>query len=141
MAKKDSLLGHCLTRAVIAEQGGIEAAVAKYGQKAERLSKWRVNALAMKATPKAARVAGFIVMWATAMRLDERESLTITEYQRFWSESERKAYRRQVEFRELWPEYETPNELATQMVAYLRRRKDAAGDESPTELMKVPVLA
>ena len=52
MAKKDSLLAHCLARAVIHEQGGLEAAAAKYGPKAERLSKWRATATAVKVTPK-----------------------------------------------------------------------------------------
>ena len=141
MAKKDSLLAHCLARAVIHEQGGLEAAAAKYGPKAERLSKWRATATAVKVTPKASRVAGFVVLWATAMRIEELDSFSITEYQRYWNESERQAYRRQVEFRELWPEYETPNELAGQIVAYLRKRGEAKQGKSTTELMTVPVLA
>ena len=57
MAQKDSLLAHCLARAIIAEQGGLEAAAEKYGPNAERLSKWRATALAVKVTPKASRVA------------------------------------------------------------------------------------
>lgn len=141
MAKKDSLLAHCLARAVIHEQGGLEAAAAKYGPKAERLSKWRATATAVKVTPKASRVAGFVVLWATAMRVEDLDSFSITEYQRYWNESERQAYRRQVEFRELWPEYETPNELAGQIVAYLRKRDEAKEGKSTTELMTVPVLA
>ena len=140
MAKRDSLLAHCLARAIIAEQGGIEAAAAKYGPKAERMSKWRATALAVKVTPKASRVAGFVSLWAMAMRNEQVDSFSITEYQRYWSESERQAYRRQVEFRELWPEYETPNELALQIVSYLRRRGETKHDKS-TELMTVPVLA
>jgi hypothetical protein len=141
VAKKDSLLAHCLARAVIHEQGGLEAAAAKYGPKAERLSKWRATATAVKVTPKASRVAGFVVLWATAMRVEDLDSFSITEYQRYWNESERQAYRRQVEFRELWPEYETPNELAGQIVAYLRKRGEAKEGKSTTELMTVPVLA
>jgi hypothetical protein len=141
VAKRDSLLAHCLARAVIHEQGGLEAAVAKYGSKAERLSKWRATATAVKVTPKASRVAGFVVLWATAMRLEDLDSFSITEYQRYWNESERQAYRRQVEFRELWPEYETPNEVARQIVAYLRERGEAKEGKSTTELMTVPVLA
>ena len=141
MAKRDSLLAHCLARAIIAEQGGVEAASAKYGPNAERLSKWRATALAVKVTPKASRVAGFVVLWATAMRIEEKDAFSITEYQRYWNESERQAYRRQVEFRDLWPEYETPNELAGQIVAYLRKRAESKGEQSTTELMTVPVLA
>jgi hypothetical protein len=74
-------------------------------------------------TPKASRVAGFIVMWAAAMAEEKADSYSITEYQRYWYESERQAYRLQAEFRELWPEMETPNELASQLVDYLRRHK------------------
>jgi hypothetical protein len=80
---------------------------------------------AAKVTPKASRVAAFIIQWALAMRDEDVPSYTITEYQRYWSEGERKAYRRQAEFRDLWPEYETPNELAAQVVAYLRTHDDA----------------
>jgi hypothetical protein len=138
--KKDSLLAHCLARAVIHEQGGPEAALAKYGPNAEHLSKWRATAMAVKVTPKASRVAGFISLWATAMMVEELDSFSITEYQRYWHESERQAYRRQVEFRDLWPEYETPNELAGQIVVYLRKRGEAKRDQSTTELMTVPVL-
>ena len=47
------------------------------------------------------------------------DEFSITEYQRYWNESERQTYRLQSEFRELWPEYETPNEFARQMVRQL----------------------
>ena len=68
--------------------------------------------LSLKVTPKASRVAAFIVLWALAMRDEGKDAYTITEYQRYYNESERQAYRDQAEFRELWPEFETPNELA-----------------------------
>lgn len=76
----------------------------------------------MKVTPKASRVAAFIVQWAVGMRDEGHDEYSITEYQRYWSENERQAYRLQKEFRELWPEYETPNELARQLVKYLDGR-------------------
>ena len=48
--------------------------------------------------------------------LDEGvDEYSITEYQRCWNEGERQTYRLQGEFRELWPEYETPNEFAQKM--------------------------
>ena len=48
-----------------------------------------------KVTPKATRVASFIVMWAAAT-LDERiDPYSITEYQRYWIEGERQTYRLQ----------------------------------------------
>jgi hypothetical protein len=112
----DTILGHCIARAVIQEQGGLEAAVAKYGPRAERLSKWESLRTVAKVTPKASRVATFIVLWAIAMRDEKRDSYSITEYQRYWNENERQAYRVQNEFRELWPEFETPSELGRQIV-------------------------
>ena len=119
----DSLLAHCIARGVIAEQGGIEQAVEIYGARAERLSKWAALRTAAKVTPKASRVAGFIVMWAVAMADDKVEAYSITEYQRYWNEGERQAYRLQSEFRELWTEFETPNELASQIVSSLKSQK------------------
>jgi hypothetical protein len=117
--KRDSLLAHCIARAVIHDQGGLEAATEKYGPKGERLSKWTATMAAAKVTGKASRVSAFIVMWAAAMREEGIDEFSITEYQRYWNESERRAYRLQVEFRELWPEYETPNELARRIVRHL----------------------
>ena len=40
MANRDSLLAHCIARAVIQDEGGLEAAKAKYGEHAERWSTW-----------------------------------------------------------------------------------------------------
>jgi hypothetical protein len=117
--RRDSLLAHCIARAIIHEQGGIDAAVDTYGPKAERLSKWAAVKAAAKATPKASRVAAFMVMWAAAMLDEDAEAFSITEYQRYWNEGERQTYRLQHEFRELWPEFETPNEFASQIVKQL----------------------
>jgi hypothetical protein len=127
----DTLLGHCIARAVIDDAGGLEAAKARYGENAENWSTWQKFRDVAKATPKAMRVATFIACWAIAMWDDGKDSYTITEYQRYWNESERQAYRLQNEFRELWPEFEsrTPNELATQIVKQVNRRlakKEAA---------------
>lgn len=117
--RRDSLLTHCINRAVFHDQGGVEAATEKYGPQAERLSKWAATMAVAKVTGKASRVSAFIVMWAAAMRDEGVEEYSITEYQRYWNESERRAYRLQAEFRDLWPEFETPNELAKQVVKHL----------------------
>jgi hypothetical protein len=120
--RRDSLLSHCLARAAVADYGGHDEAVEAMGAHAERLSKWSALRVGVKVSPKAARVAGFIVLWAVAMRDEGRDGYSITEYQRYWNENERQAYRLQKEFRELWPEYETPNELARQLLEYLDGR-------------------
>lgn len=114
---------------MIANAGGLDAAQAKWGEDAsgiKRAGKWEQVRLVMKATSKASRVAGFIVMWAIAMRDEGRDSFTITEYQRYWNEAERQAYRHLSEFRELWPDYETPDALARQVLAALPERPNIA---------------
>jgi hypothetical protein len=60
-----------------------------------------------------------MVMWSAAMLDEGVDEFSITEYQRYWNEGERQTYRLQQEFRELWPEYETPNEFARQIVKQL----------------------
>jgi hypothetical protein len=126
--RQDSLLAHCIARAIMADVGGEAAAREKWGDDAAGLraaGRWQQMRLTVKATPKASRVAAFIVLWAWAMKDEKRDGYTITEYQRYYSESERQAYRNQAEFRELWHEYETPDELARQVVPHLRSRTDA----------------
>jgi hypothetical protein len=121
----DSILGHCLARATIASVGGWDAAVEQFEAGELKVNAW----LGVKVTPKASRVATFIVLWSVAMLEEDRDEYSITEYQRYWNESERHAYRVQNEFRELWPEFETPNELASQIVKQVDRRtakRDAA---------------
>jgi hypothetical protein len=113
------LLAHCIARAVIDAQGGIDVAMEKYGPKAERLSKWAALKVVARVTPKASRVAAFVVMWAIAMRDERKDEYSITEYMRYWVEDERQAYRTQNEFRDLWPEFDTPNELAGQILKHI----------------------
>lgn len=137
--RKDTLLAHCVARAMVADQGGEEAAVARFGSKAERLTKWDAFRLGLKVTPRASRVAGFVICWAIAMREERQDEYSITEYQRYWNENERQAYRLQADFRELWPEYETPNELARQVVKHLDAR--VAARDAGSLAMRLQVIA
>ena len=124
----DTVLGHCILRAMAHAEGGIAAVNAKFVA-GERYSKWGALRLTAKVSPKAMRVATFIVCWAIAMKMEGADEYSITEYQRYWKENERQAYRVQHEFRELWPEFENPNELARQIVNQVdarMARKDAA---------------
>jgi hypothetical protein len=110
---------------MVVELGGWEKAEAEFEGGNLKVNAW----LGVKVTPKASRVATFIVFWAVGMRDEKRDSYSITEYQRYWNESERQAYRVQREFRELWPEFETPDELARQIVKHLDakvRKREAA---------------
>jgi hypothetical protein len=124
---------------VVADYGGHDEAAEAIGLNAERLSKWSAMRVGVKVTPKASRVAAFIVQWAVGMRDEGQDEYSITEYQRYWSENERQAYRLQKEFRELWPEYETPNELARQLVQYLDGR--IGGRDVASLPMKLQVTA
>jgi hypothetical protein len=127
--RRDSLLAHCLLRTAIADLGGWEKAEAKLEAGTVKVNSW----LGVKATPKASRVASFITLWAVAMQDEGLDSFSITEYQRYWNEGERQAYRVQSEFRELWPEFDTPNELARQLVKQLH------GKVGKREAMSLPL--
>lgn len=117
----DTILGHCMLRAAIAEEGGLEAVAAK-SEAGEALSKWDAIKALARVTPKASRVATFIVLWAVAMRMEGLSQFSITEYQRYWSEGERQTYRVQKEFRQLFPEFETPDEIARRIVKHIDGR-------------------
>lgn len=137
----DTVLGHCVARAVISDAGGLQAAKERYGENAERWSTLSKLRAVTKATPKASRVASFIVLWALAMWDEGKDSYSITEYQRYWNESERQAYRVQNEFRELWVEFETPNELAAQIVRHLDRKVAKRDAARLPQLLKVEAVA
>src|SRR5437868_1084639 len=117
----DTVLGHCILRALVYEAGGLETANTKYASMSS-LAKWDAVRTAVKVTPKASRVATVIVLWAVAMRMEGRDEFSITEYQRYWNEGERQAYRAQKEFRELWPEYETPDEIGRAISKQIDKR-------------------
>lgn len=118
MPKLESILGHCIVRALIDEYGPAD----QFKKADGRLSKWQALKATTKVTPKASRVATFIVCWAMAMWDEGVDEFSITEYQRYWNESERQAYRVQNEFRDLWPEFDTPNELGRQIVKQFNAR-------------------
>ena len=130
---KDALIVHCLGRAYLAGNGW-EKSEEQSKAGALRVNEWK----AARVAPKATRVALFITSWAAAMRAEDRREYTITEYARFWRETERQAYRLQEEFRELWPEYaeSNPTELALQIVNRrdLKLSKDRKGDPLPFDV-------
>lgn len=118
MQRMDSILGHCLMRAVLESLGGRDEAERRLAAGEVQVNAWS----GVKATPKASRVATFIVLWALGMVYEGVGEFSITEYQRRWNVDERQAYRLQREFRELWPEFETPHALAEQIVGQLDKR-------------------
>jgi hypothetical protein len=85
---------------------------------------------AVKATPMASRVAAFVALWATALLDLDTDTLGPEAYARWAAESPRTVYRRLADFRELWPEYELPNELARLLADEAKRRGSRRADPS-----------
>ena len=140
MAKTDTLLAHCIARAVMADAGGEEGARSRFGDQAEALrsSKWQAFKVAAKATPKASRVASFVAMWGLALYDLGRDELTVDEYAEWANEPRATAFRRQVEYRELWDEVDL-NELAGHVRDHLR--EDRSARNKPNALMSVAISA
>lgn len=90
----------------------------------KRLPVMRQAAVAIKAMPRATRVAEFIALW------------TITKYQEgatspeklsaFWAQPERTMYRRLEEFRAVWGPagYDTPDVIADNLIAEFKARHE-----------------
>ena len=74
----DTVLGHCILRAMAHAEGGI-AAVNARAAAGERYPKWAALRLTAKVSPKAMRVATFIVCWAIAMKMESVDEYSITE--------------------------------------------------------------
>ncbi len=140
MAKTDTILAHCIARAVIVDAGGEEAARVTFGDNAEALrgSKWRAFRLAARATPRASRVAAFIALWGLALYDLDRDELTVDEYAEWASESRATAFRRQAEYRELWDDdHEDVNELARLVRDHVRQNTGAR--RNPNALTSISV--
>jgi hypothetical protein len=72
---------------------------------------------------KGMRVTTFITQWTLASSM-LGHPITLDEYCDWWNENERTAYRHQAQFRELFPELETPQPIANRAIA--RRREKIA---------------
>lgn len=87
-----------------------------------------------RSTNEGSKVAALIVMWALALQDLGRDEIGVEEFAQWQAQSRMTAYRRLAEFRRLWPEYDTPNELARVLVRY-------AGDQQPSPMVAIPVAA
>jgi hypothetical protein len=121
VAKKYTLLAHCIAQAVIYDAGGEAPGKAPYGEQGEKLdsNRWQAFWVAARVTPKASRVASFIALWGLALYDLGRDELTVAEYAEWASESRATSFRRQGEFRQLWPDRDL-NELAGSVRDYVR---------------------
>ena len=127
----DTLLGQTLTRAVLA----IANREVEAGRDPKRKPSLRDRARVLtKATTVSSRVASLCVMWSVALADLERDSLGVEEYVEWSPDSRPTVYRHLHEFRELWPEYDTPNEIALLLLA-------ASKDKLPSLSTPIPVNA
>jgi len=113
MPKTDTLLAQCTIRA--------QRVV--YGDKPGFRDMGKTMALA-------GRVVAFVCTWALA-RQELGRDLTVGEYIEWCGEPPRTPYRRLAEFRDLWPEYGTPNELAALLLAHSARGNPTPGTQIP----------
>jgi hypothetical protein len=65
---------------------------------------------------KGSKVTAFIAQWAIASQAMERP-ITLAEYGEWWKESRATIYRRQAEFRELFPGLDSPQPIADAAIA------------------------
>lgn len=122
--KRESLLIVTLGRAMHDRDGRSGQEISDLVASGERLSRWEASRLAVSAAPRAVRVAGFIVMWALA--LDELGGEVGIEAFADWSAGSRSTvYRSQADFRELFPEYDSPTALAEQLLEVARKRGES----------------
>lgn len=139
MAKLDTVLGHCLIRAAIADAGGAEAAIERYPADAVGgRHRWQALRVMAKVTPKASRVAAFISMWAVALYDLGVDEISVDEFAEWAKESRATAFRRASEYRELWPDIEI-NVLARQLRDHIRTHR--AVQRNPNKLMSVAISA
>lgn len=139
VAKTDTILAHCIARAVMADAGGEEAAKGRYGEDAEVLrgSKWQSFKVAAKVTPRASRVAAFISLWGLALDDLDRDELTVDEYAEWANEPRATAFRRAAEYRELWGNVDV-NELGRRVRDYVRSHREVR--RRPNALTSIPVI-
>lgn len=71
----------------------------------------RLTAERAGGTRKAAKVMAFVMQW-TAVHADLRRRPKVDEYADFWGMSLATAYRELATFREVWPEFLTPSDVA-----------------------------
>jgi ferric-dicitrate binding protein FerR (iron transport regulator) len=128
--KSQTLLGQCMLRASVERARGQGIDV----ENAPKPKKRQAYRLVTLSSLKATRVASFVVLWALALDDLDVDELTLTEWKAWANESERTAWRYLAEFRELFPEFETPTPLALQLRRQMRRRKVGT-----TAAMNLPV--
>src|SRR5215211_1295937 len=138
VAKKDTILAHCIARAAVLQAGGEEAARGAYGENAEalRASRWLAFKVAAKATPRASKVAAFVALWGVALYDLGRDEISVDEYAEWANESRATAFRRAAEYRELWGDVDL-NELGRRVRDHVRSHRQLR--RTPNALVSIPI--
>jgi ferric-dicitrate binding protein FerR (iron transport regulator) len=90
----------------------------------------------LRATPKAMRVCQYVVEWAIALQ-DGPTRATVRDVAAYWRQAEATAYRRNRDFRELFPDEPNPGRLARELIRVQKRRRSTGDVES---LMQLPIV-
>jgi hypothetical protein len=118
--RTDTLLAQCILRAARAHVEDELVAGRDPHITANRRELLRAS---WKSTRVGANAASLTIEWALALDGLNADDLSIAAFGDYSSDSIRTVYRRLVDFRRCWPEYETPNELARIVLAESRLRK------------------
>jgi hypothetical protein len=127
--ERPSVLAFVLHRAGLAYATAAVAGGRDPEKRASVKELWRAT---IKSTATATRVTALIVMWATALRDKDRESLGIEEYVEWSTDSRTASHRYLAEFRRVFPEWNDPNVIALDV---LRASPDR--DPAPSTLLPV----
>jgi hypothetical protein len=91
-----------------------------------------------RSTIVGSKVCALIVLWAIALNELDVDELRVEQFVEWSTDSRATVHRRLHEFRELFPEHETPNELARLVADEARRRRESP---SPHVAIAIPAVA
>ncbi len=117
--RTDTLLAQCILRAARAHVDEDIAAGRDPNVAANRRELLRTS---WKSTRIGSNAATLTIEWALALDDLNVDALGIEAFGEYSTDSIRTVYRRLVDFRRCWPEYDTPNDLALLVLAESRRR-------------------
>lgn len=97
-------------------------------------------AVARAGLMRGSRVTKFVTEWTLVVQA-VGHPITLAEFAEWWSEPMSTAYRRQAQFREVFPELETPQPIADLVIAGKAKKAAGAGVEGIGKLPAAAVLS
>ena len=80
-------------------------------KKKRRNRSWLMQTIERVGMKEAATIGEFVLAWIT-VHSDLQRRPTVEEYNEWWDAAIATSYREQARFREAWPEFSTPSDLA-----------------------------